>query len=52
MNCTLLNSNKKVIKKNKKHYDVIIEYCRVQIFRAKINLPSEQTTKVYKTTNK
>ena len=29
----------------KKHYEVIIKYCRVQTLSAKIDLPSKQTTK-------
>ena len=36
-----------VIRKNKTHYDVIIKYCTVQILIAKINLPTEQTKKLY-----
>ena len=41
MNSILLKNNTKVIQKNKKHYDVIILYCTVQIFSAEINLPSK-----------
>ena len=51
MNSTLLNNDTKVKQKNK-HYDVVIKYCTVQIFSAKSNPPSKQTTKIYKTTIK
>ena len=51
MNYTLLNNDTKVIKKQKP-YDVYIKYCIEQIFRAKINLQSKQTTEIYKTTIK
>ena len=40
-NCTLLNIDTKFIQKTKKHYDVFMKYFRVQIFSAKINLPSK-----------
>ena len=37
----------------KKHCDLTMKICRVQIFSAKINLPStKQTSKIQKTTNK
>ena len=52
MNCTLLNIDTKVTQKNKKQYDLIIEYCKVQILSANVNLPSKQTTKIHETTNK
>ena len=51
MNYTLLNNDTKVIKKQKP-YDVYIKYCIEQIFSAKINLQSKQTTEIYKTTIK
>ena len=37
---------------HKKHSGVIVKHCIVQILRAKINLPSEQLTKIHKTTIK
>ena len=48
---TLLKND---IKVKKKHYDVIIKYCRVQIFSAKIIflLKSKQITKFHNTTVK
>ena len=46
-NSTLLNIIKSYTK-SKKHYDVIIIYCSVQIFSAKIHLSSEQTPEIHK----
>ena len=37
---------------HKKHYDIIIKHCTVQILSSKINLLFEQTTKIHKTTIK
>ena len=44
----LVNVNAKVIQKIN---DVIIEYCKVQVFGAKMDLPSKQTTKINKNHN-
>ena len=41
MSSNLLKVIQIYTKKNKKHYKVIFYYCRVQMFSAKINLPSK-----------
>ena len=40
-----------ILYKNKTQYDIIIEYCTVQILGAKIDLPFKQTTKIHKNYN-
>ena len=37
----LITRIQKLYKQTKKNYNVIIKYCTVQTFNAKINLPSE-----------
>ena len=34
----------------KKHFDIIVKHCTVEISRTKIKFPSEQSTKILKTT--